>query len=396
MNTRASTSPHPPALVHMLGFCIALFLATGYQATLAVDADRAASSVILTPIQAENLGIESVEVDFSSFQTTVFAVGQLEEQPSARSVLSSRIAGRAIEVNAFLGDTVSQGDVLVVVESLQPGDPPPSIPLKAATSGIVVESNVRLGQPVDPSSELLHIADHSTLWAVASVPEHAGATLSAGSAARILIPSASNDILSARLARFGTQADHGTGTTRAIFEIPNPEGNLVPGMRVEFSLITAERENVMAVPLACIQGTESAPLVYVRDFELPNVFVRAPVVLGERNATVVEIVKGLFPGDEVITTGSYGLNHVGGSSGMSLKEVLDAAHGHEHNEDGSEMTAEQQAAPETEAQPHGTHELKAAPRWLVYYAAGATLALLLSFQLLWSKTRNRGPDPATK
>ena len=51
-------------------------------------------------------------------------------------------------------------------------------------------------------------------------------------------------------------------------------------------------------------------------------------------------------GDEVITTGSYGLNHVGGASGMSLKEVLDAAHGHEHNEDGSEMTAEQKAAHE--------------------------------------------------
>ena len=31
---------------------------------------------------------------------------------------------------------------------------------------------------------------------------------------------------------------------------------------------------------------------------------------------------------------------------MSLKEALDAAHGHEHNEDGSEMTGEQKSSRE--------------------------------------------------
>ena len=51
----------------------------------------------------------------------------------------------------------------------------------------------------------------------------------------------------------------------------------------------------------------------------------------------------MFPGDDVVVNGAYSLNHAGSGSGLSLK-ALDAAHGHEHNEDGSEMTPAQRAA----------------------------------------------------
>jgi membrane fusion protein, heavy metal efflux system len=65
----------------------------------------------------------------------------------------------------------------------------------------------------------------------------------------------------------------------------------------------------------------------------------------------VEITNGLLPGDEVVTRGAYSLAFAGKGS-TSLKEALDAAHGHPHNEDGTEMSKEQIAA-ETAA--HGDH-----------------------------------------
>jgi len=54
----------------------------------------------------------------------------------------------------------------------------------------------------------------------------------------------------------------------------------------------------------------------------------------------VEIVRGLFPADEVVTQGAYSLAFAGAGT-LSLKAALDAAHGHEHNPDGSELTPEQ-------------------------------------------------------
>jgi hypothetical protein len=127
--------------------------------------------------------------------------------------------------------------------------------------------------------------------------------------------------------------------------------------------------------------------VFVEDFELPNTFVKAPVVLGEQNDTHVEVISGLFPGDEVVTRGSYSLSFAGSGSGMSLKEALDAAHGHEHNEDGSELTAEQKAEKEA-AKRAASGGGGSVPLWawlVAGWAAIATIIMLILAQSLLNK-----------
>ena len=94
---------------------------------------------------------------------------------------------------------------------------------------------------------------------------------------------------------------------------------------------------MLSVPREAVQGEGAAPRhVFVKDFELPHAFVKVPVVTGASNDRFVEIETGLFPGDEVVTRGAYSLRFAGGGT-LSLKEALDAAHGHEHAEDGSEL-----------------------------------------------------------
>lgn len=99
-------------------------------------------------------------------------------------------------------------------------------------------------------------------------------------------------------------------------------------------------------------------------------------MLGEQNDTHVEVIAGLFPGDEVVTRGSYALSFAGSGSGMSLKEALDAAHGHEHNEDGSEMTDAQKE--EREAENSGGSGNGGDPLWLWIAIGWAVLATLLA------------------
>lgn len=309
-----------------------------------IDPERAANTVILDEAGISNLGIETVTVMEADFEEAFFAIGRIEEIPEKHAVLSSRIAGRVVGISAYEGDQVEAGRELVRVESRQPGDPPPVIALEAPISGLIVDSHVRLGEPVEPDSELLDILDLSRVWAVARIPEDLAPGLEAGKTrAHIRVPALGEDTLDGTLLRFGTYADRESGTVDAIFEVPNPGVRMRPGMRAEFSVVTELRENVMAVPKSAIQGDPGNRVVYVKDFDLPNAFVRAPVSLGSQNDRYVEVTGGLFAGDDVVTTGSYLLGFSGGG-GLSLKEALDAAHGHEHNEDGSEMTAEQKAA----------------------------------------------------
>ena len=148
-------------------------------------------------------------------------------------------------------------------------------------------------------------------------------------------------VVNGELANLG-DVDIGSGTLEAIFRLSNEELQLRPGMRAEFSIITSLRENVMAVPRAAVQGDPANRVVYIPHEELEHTFIRSQVVTGAQNDQYIEIVSGIFPGDPVVTTGSYFLGATTG--GMSLKEALDAAHGHEHNEDGSIMTDDQKAA----------------------------------------------------
>ena len=136
---------------HCLIFGVALVALSALTvAEEAIDPGRAANTIILDETGVKNLKIQAVSVEPRVFETTVFAIGRVEETPSSRSVLSSRISGRAVKVNAFVGDFVEKGATLVEVESRQPGDPPPVIPLKAAQGGLVIASHVKVGQPVEP------------------------------------------------------------------------------------------------------------------------------------------------------------------------------------------------------------------------------------------------------
>ena len=67
-------------------------------------------------------------------------------------------------------------------------------------------------------------------------------------------------------------------------------------------------------------------------------------------------------------------------SGMSLKEALDAAHGHEHNEDGSEMTAAQKAAREAEKTEMSGASKTSTPDWIIYYSVAITIIALVRYR----------------
>ena len=352
---------------------------------------RATRTVILDETGVRNLRIETEQAKERVFESTVFAIGRIEEIPANRSVLSTRIAGRVIDLNAYEGDRVEANQTLLRVESRQSGNPPPTIELRAPRSGIVVRSHVRLGEPVEPDRALLDIADRSTLWAVAKIPESEAASVTLGALARIRVPALGKKAIEAHLLRFNVEADRSAGALEGIFQVNNPDGKLRPGMRIEFSIVTGSREKVLSVPQATVQGDPTNRIVFVKDFELENAFLPAQVVLGERNDKYVEIVSGLFPGDEVVTRGSYPLAFAGSGSGPSLKEALDAAHGHEHNEDGTELTAQQKAEnsrDETNDESHGKVTDGTLDKYLIFYAATMTLLTALLAQRLWNKRKD--------
>ena len=326
-----------------------------FAAESAIDPERAANTVILDETGAKNLRIETTEVEETEFEESVFSLGRIEAIPSSRSGVSSRVAGRIIELKAAVGDSIEAGQEIARLEARVAGNPPPVLTLTSAGKGLVTKSNVALGEPLEPEASLLEITDLSSVYAVARVPEHLAGKMKTGTVAHIKVAALPDEKFDGELLRFGTEADRVSGTLDAIFKLANPNLTLRPGMRSEFSIVLGKREGVMSVPRAALQGDAANRILYVKDFDIENAFVKTKVEVGRITDSRVEVISGLLPGDEVVTRGAYSLAFAGGGS-VSLKEALDAAHGHEHNEDGSELTAEQKAAKAAENGGGHSHE----------------------------------------
>lgn len=335
------------------------------------------TKVALTEAQAKNLGLQTAEAAEERFEQTLFALGRIEAIPNKLAAVSSRIAGRVASLAVNPGDEVKAGQPLLRIESRQAGDPPPTITLSAPVDGTVCELDVRPGDPVEPEKRLMDIADLREVMAVAKVFEHQAGELKPGQKARIRIPAYPDKTFVGELQRVGTAVDREVGAIDAIFRIENTDLLLRPGMRAEFSIVTDARDNVLSVPREAILGDHGNHFVFMKDYEVPNVFVKTAVQPGALNDQQAEITGGLFPGDQVVTKGNFALQY-SGAGGVSLKEAMDAAHGHSHGENGEELKAE-------DKMDHG-HDEKATDRssWWLPLLTGL-VGLIIGSLMPWRK-----------
>lgn len=339
----------------------------------AVFASRTANLVILNESGARNLRIETALAEEATFEESLFAIGHVAAYPGHRAAVSSRISGRALDVFVKADHAVAKGDPTILVESRLPGNPPATVEIPAPLSGLVSRVDVLPGGPVEPDRTLLEILDLSVVYAIARVPEPLAGRLKPGQVAKIKVPAASGGHFEARLEHFGAEVDSTSGTVEAAFRLENPERILRPGMLAEFTIVTGSEVGVFSIPKEALQGDLANRFVFVKDFELPFAYLKTPVSVGRMSHDRVEILNGLFPADEVVTKGSYGLSFAGGGT-LSLKEALDAAHGHEHAEDGSELTT-QKSGPVT-----GHSTVDNNPFWMVVSGVLFVLLIIVSFQ----------------
>jgi multidrug efflux pump subunit AcrA (membrane-fusion protein) len=372
--------------MHLKTFLLTLALAA--TAFAASDANRAANLVILDETAVKNLNLATVEAEETDFEETIFALGRVRVAPGHRAVVSSRIPGRAITVAAHIDTKIGKDAEVAVIESRQPGDPPPSVRLVAPISGHVAAVNIAPGQPIEPADSLVEIVDLSAVHAIAALPEHLAHRVQLGQTARIRAAGYPDKEFVASVEHLGTEADAATGTIEVAFHVQNPDAILRPGMRAEFSIVTGKREGVMSIPSEAVQGDGAQRFAYVADYELKHAFVKSPVVLGAQNDRMVEVVSGILPGDQVVTRGAYALVFAG-KGNTSLKEALDAAHGHPHAEDGSELTDEQQKAAAGKSGGAHSHEHGGGFTGLTLFFAGTTALLFLLLLALGAKLRKR-------
>ncbi len=174
--------------------------------------------------------------------------------------------------------------------------------LRAPTSGEIVEKMVTAGQAVGVGDDLFLIADRSVLWTELAVFEADARLLRPGMPVELAVEALPGRTYAGRVTFISPRVEEKTRTLTARVEVPNRDGRLRPGMYVTARLASAGAPR-LAVPLAAVLPTGTRNLVFANRGD--GRFVPREVSLGARNDSLVEIVQGLEPGDEVVASATY-------------------------------------------------------------------------------------------
>jgi len=173
----------------------------------------------------------------------------------------------------------------------------------ALHGGTVLEKPAIQGMNFEEGTTLYRMADLSTVWVMADVPEALLAGIENGLAAEITLSAYPGRVFRGVLTFVYPEVAMATRTAKVRIELPNPDGTIKPGMFAAVNLKTAAGEAAIVVPESALIDSGVKQIVLVTNGS--GTFEPRAVVAARRNGTDVEIASGLNEGEEVVTSATF-------------------------------------------------------------------------------------------
>jgi Cu(I)/Ag(I) efflux system membrane fusion protein len=180
---------------------------------------------------------------------------------------------------------------------------PLSMVWTAPRDGVVLERNVTEGMRAPAGEVLFRIADISTVWVLADVPEYELGLIKPGQTVTVRVRSLPGRSFKGRVGLIYPQVSKETRTTRVRIELPNPEGVLLADMYADVEIATGVGNPVVAVPDDAVIDTGERQVVILDKGE--GRFEPREVKVGARGGGYIEIREGVESGDQVVTSANF-------------------------------------------------------------------------------------------
>lgn len=173
----------------------------------------------------------------------------------------------------------------------------------ARQDGIVSALNIREGMYVMPQTELMTLADPSTVWIQVEVFEQQAGWLAVGQKAEVRLPHASGEALQGAVEYIYPDVDPKTRTVRARLRFLNPGERLKFNMFADVVIHAEPRADVLYIPREALipTGTEQRVMIALGEGRFDARSVETGIESGDR----VEIRSGLEEGEQVVTSAQF-------------------------------------------------------------------------------------------
>jgi cobalt-zinc-cadmium efflux system membrane fusion protein len=189
----------------------------------------------------------------------------------------------------------------------------PATLIPAPIAGTIVQRKIGPGQYVGSGSTdpVFIIGDLSTVWVVAFIRETEAPMVHVGQAIYFTVLAYPDRSFPANISYVAAALDPATRRLLVRATVNNAAGLLKPEMFASVKILTGEGDNAVAIPRdAIIYEGEAARVWVVRDKDNEKAIELRRIKVGLTNGNMVEVTKGLAPGDRVVTKGSLFIDRV--------------------------------------------------------------------------------------
>ena len=227
--------------------------------------------------------------------------------------------------------------------------------LTAPADAVVIEKPVVQGARFEPGETILRLADLSTVWVIAKVPAAQAAGIKTGQAARFETVALPGQVAVGEVTFVQPVIDAQTRTVDVRIALPNPDGDLRPGLYGTVLLEEPGAGPVLTVPRSAVLDSGTRQVVLIETG--PGRFTPRDVTLGRRGGDRIEILDGLAEGEQVVVSANFLID-----AESNLQSALEGLGGHAGH--GTPSGTSEDPQPESGdgvSDPHAGHSMPATP-----------------------------------
>ncbi|MCF6253194.1 MAG: efflux RND transporter periplasmic adaptor subunit [Thiomicrorhabdus sp.] len=191
-----------------------------------------------------------------------------------------------------------------VIKQIQRNNKPINqIPIYASQNGVVLALSVQEGMYIQPQTELMTVADLSTVWVEAEILPLQQSWVKTGLTANLTSQAFPEERWESQIEYLYPLTDARTQALKVRLPVKNEQHLLKPNMFIDVEIYGGGKKDVLAIPLEAIIDDGKTKRV-VRQLESGE-FDVLEITTGIQTQGIVEVLSGLEQGQKIVISGQF-------------------------------------------------------------------------------------------
>ena len=188
--------------------------------------------------------------------------------------------------------------------------------IRAPFAGRLGIRQIDVGQYLAPGTAVVTLQSLDPIFVDFTLPQQQIAQISVGQKVAVGVDTYKGQVFAGSIAAINSKVDTATRNVQVRATIPNPDRRLLPGMFANITIDVGGPQNYITLPQTAVTYNPFGSTVYLVDDKGKDakgqdqlVARQVFVTTGETRGDQVAIVKGISPGDTVVTAGQIKLRN---------------------------------------------------------------------------------------